>query len=232
MAVSSVDLGPRILNRELSQLDFNGRVLEIAGDESMPLLDRVNFCAIFSHNMDEFFMVRVAGLMDQVAAGLTVRSPGGERFARVKVPELLPRFLPIGSRGLYVPLERVIRHYLGWLFPAMEVIECTVFRVTRDADFAVSDEADDLLEAVELELRRRRFGEAVRVEVSGSCSTRMLKQLKSGLVVDDDQIYLVPGLLDLAELHEFFTLDRPDLKDESWLPVVPGRFGTTGEEFF
>jgi len=77
MAVSSVDLGPRILNRELSQLDFNGRVLEIAGDESMPLLDRVNFCAIFSHNMDEFFMVRVAGLMDQVAAGLTVRSPDG-----------------------------------------------------------------------------------------------------------------------------------------------------------
>src|SRR5947208_7926994 len=77
MAVSSADLRPRILNRELSQLDFNGRVLEIAGDESMPLLDRVNFCAIFSHNMDEFFMVRVAGLMDQVAAGLTVRSPDG-----------------------------------------------------------------------------------------------------------------------------------------------------------
>ena len=254
-------------------------MLEVAGDDSLPLLDRVNFCAIFSHNMDEFFMVRVAGLMDQVAAGLTVRSPDGmtpqaalreireralrlateqaklwkrhlkpalatagivvaeiedldpdeleelervfdaeifpvltplavgpgqpfpyisglslslglfvrddetgeERFARVKVPELLPRFLPIGSRGLYVPLERVIRHFLGWLFPAMEVIECTVFRVTRDADFAVSDEADDLLEAVELELRRRRFGEAVRVEVSGSCSTRMLNQLKSGL---------------------------------------------------
>jgi len=330
MAVSSEDLRSRVLNRELSQLDFNARVLELAGDESLPLLDRVNFTAIFSHNMDEFFMVRVAGLMDQVAAGLTVRSPDGmtpqaalreireralrlateqaklwkrhlkpalaaagivvaeiedldpdeleelervfdseifpvltplavgpgqpfpyisglslslglfvrdddtgeERFARVKVPELLPRFLPIGSRGLYVPLERVIRHFLGWLFPAMDVIECTVFRVTRDADFAVSDEADDLLEAVELELRRRRFGEAVRVEVSGSCSTRMLRQLKSGLVVDDDQIYLIPGLLDLAELHELFALDRPDLKDEPWVPVVPTRFGSADEALF
>ena len=313
---------PRFLNRELSQLAFNGRVLELAADESVPLLERVHFSSIFSSNMDEFFMVRVAGLMDQVAAGLSIRSPDGltpqealrrirertleliaeqaklwkrqlrpaleaqgiavaeiedlepgeleelervfereiypvltplavgpgqpfpyisglslslgvfvrdeetgdERFARVKVPELLPRFLPIGSRGQFVPLERVIRHFLTWLFPMMEVVECTPFRVTRDADFSVSDEADDLLEAVELELRRRRFGEPVRVEVSASCSARMLEQLKSGLDVVDDQIYLVPGLLDLAELKEFFTLDRPDLKEEPWLPVVPTRF--------
>ena len=97
----------------------------------------------------------ISGL--SLSLGLFVRDPdtGEERFARVKVPELLPRFLSIGSRGLFLPLERVIRHFLSWLFPTMEVVECTIFRVTRDADFAVSDEADDLLEAVELELRRR-----------------------------------------------------------------------------
>jgi polyphosphate kinase len=319
---STVESEPRFLNRELSHLDFNGRVLALAGDESVPLLERVNFCSIFSSNMDEFFMVRVAGLMDQVAAGLLRRSPDGltpqetlaqirtralrlasdqaklwkrqlkpdlaaqgivvaeiedleaeelqelervfesdvfpvltplavgpgqpfpyisglslslglfvrdmetgeERFARVKVPELLPRFLPLGSRGVFVPLEGVIRHFLTWLFPMMEIVECTFFRVTRDADFSVSDEADDLIEAVELELRRRRFGEPVRVEVSGSCSSRMLEQLKSGLDVEDDQMYLVPGLLDLAELGEFVGLDRPELKEEPWVPVVPTRF--------
>jgi polyphosphate kinase len=321
----------RFLNRELSHLDFNGRVLELAGDEAVPLLERVNFCSIFSSNMDEFFMVRAAGLMDQVAAGVGRRSPDGltpqealaqireralrlagdqaklwkrqlrpqlvehgivvaeiedlepeelqelervfqkeifpiltplavgpgqpfpyisglslslglfvrdtetgeERFARVKVPELLPRFLPIGSRGVLVPLERVIQHFLAWLFPMMEIVECTVFRVTRDADFAVSDEADDLLEAVELELRRRRFGEPVRVEISGSCSVRMLEQLKSGLDIADDQLYLVPGLLDLAELDELVALGRPELKEEPWVPVVPTRFAADdGESMF
>jgi polyphosphate kinase len=294
----------------------------MASDAALPLLERVNFCSIFSSNLDEFFMVRVAGLTDLAAAGVTVRSPDGmtppealneiraralkqtadqaklwkrqlkpgleeagivvaeiedlnsaeldeleqlfdreifpvltplavgpgqpfpyisglslslglfvrdgetgeERFARVKVPELLPRFLPVGSRGRYLPLERVIRHFLSWLFPQMEIAECTVFRVTRDADFAVSDEADDLLEAVELELRRRRFGEPVRVEVSGSCSARMLAELKGGLRVGDDEIYLVPGLLALADLLEFVRLDRPDLKDDPWAPVVPRRF--------
>jgi polyphosphate kinase len=320
----TVDDQPRFLNRELSRLDFNARVLEVASDESVPLLERANFSSIFSSNLDEFFMVRVAGLMDQVEAGVAVRSPDGlapqaalseirartlklvteqaklwkrqlkpelaaqgivvaeiedlepaeldelgrvfeaeiypvltplavgpgqpfpyisglslslglfvrdaetgeERFARVKVAELLPRFLPIGSRGLFVPLERVIRHFLPRLFPMMEIVECTFFRVTRDADFAVSDEADDLLEAVELELRRRRFGEPVRVEVSGSCSARMLEQLKSGLDVSDDQIYLVPGLLDLSKLDELAALDRPDLKESPWVPVVPGRFAS------
>jgi polyphosphate kinase len=236
VSVTPAEAQPRFLNRELSQLDFNSRVLEIVRDDSLPLLERVNFCSIFSSNMDEFFMVRVAGLLDQVAAGVVVRSPDGltpqaalaeirerstalaaeqaklwkrhlrpgleragivvaeiedlepdeleelervfdseifpvltplavgpgqpfpyisglslslglfvrdpdtgeERFARVKVPELLPRFLSIGSRGLFLPLERVIRQFLSWLFPTMEVVECTIFRVTRDADFAVS----------------------------------------------------------------------------------------------
>jgi polyphosphate kinase len=331
LAAETAEAQTRFLNRELSRLDFNTRVLEVAGDKAVPLLERVNFCSIFSSNLDEFFMVRVAGLMDQVAGGVSRPSPDGltpqaalseirertlrlaseqaklwkrelkpqlaeqgivvaeiedldrdeleelerlflseifpvltplavgpgqpfpyisglslslglfvrdvetgeERFARVKVPELLPRFLPIGSRGHFVPLERVIRHFLGWLFPLMEIVECAVFRVTRDADFAVSDEADDLLEAVELELRRRRFGEPVRVEVSGSCSARMLAQLKSGLNVEDDQIYLVPALLGLSQLNEFVMLDRPELKEEPWVPVVPTRFASDdGEALF
>ncbi|MGZ4441161.1 MAG: polyphosphate kinase 1, partial [Gaiellaceae bacterium] len=171
----------------------------------------------------------ISGL--SLSLGLFVRDPetGEERFARVKVPEVLPRFLPVGERGHYLPLERVIRHFLSWLFPMMEIVECTVFRVTRDADFAVSDEADDLLEAVELELRRRRFGEAVRVEVSGSCSSRMLAQLKHGLAVEDAQVYLVPGLLGLDDLLELVGLDRPDLKEDPWVPVVPRRFVSEDE---
>jgi polyphosphate kinase len=322
VAAETAEATARFLNRELSWLDFNARVLEMAADTALPLLERVNFCSIFSSNLDEFFMVRVAGLTDQAAAGVPVRSPDGmtpqaalneirartvrltaeqaklwkrqlkpgleeagivvaeiedlnsaeldelehvfdreifpmltplavgpgqpfpyisglsqslglfvrdpetgeERFARVKVPELLPRFLPVGERGRYLPLERVIRHFLSWLFPMMEIAERTFFRVTRDADFSVSDEADDLLEAVELELRLRRFGEPVRVEVSGSCSARMLAELKSGLGVDDAQIYLVPGLLGLDDLLEFVKLDRQDLKDDPWSPVVPRRF--------
>ena len=139
-----------------------------------------------------------------LSLGIFVRDPetGDERFARVKVPELLPRFLAIGERGLFIPLERVIRHFLPRLFPDMEIVECCTFRVTRDADFEVSDEADDLLEAVQDELRRRRFGDVVRVEISGSVSSRMLERLKRGLRATDEQIYLIPGLLDLAELQE------------------------------
>ena len=126
-----------------------------------------------------------------LSLGILVRDPetGDERFARVKVPELLPRFFSVGERGLFLPLERVIRHFLPRLFPEMEIVECCTFRVTRDADLEVSDEADDLLEAVQDELRRRRFGDVVRVEVSGSVSTRMLERLERGLSADE-QIYL------------------------------------------
>src|SRR5438132_5793905 len=290
----------RLLNRELSWLDMNSRVLELAADPELPLLERVKFCSIFSSNLDEFFMLRVAGLAGQVASGLTVRSPDGstpeatlaairervlgltaaqsklwtrelqpalaaegvvlanvedcdeaervqlraifeheiypvltplavgpgqpfpyisglsvslalfvrdpetgeERFARVKVPEGLPRFLPVGGRGLLVPLERAISHHLAWLFPDMEILERSLFRVTRDADFEVSDEADDLLEAVELELRRRRFGDVVRLEVSSSMSQAMLERLQQGLGVSDSEVYPIHGALDLADAAE------------------------------
>jgi polyphosphate kinase len=321
-----------LLNRELSWLAWNARVLALAADPSLPLLERTRFCAIFSRNLDEFFMVRVAGLLDQIEAGVNVTSPdarrpqetlsevrervlqltarqsklwkrdlsvaleeagiivgqvedctkaeldelgerfehevfpiltplavgpgqpfpyisglslslglfvrdpdsGEERFARVKVPELLPRFMGIGERGLFLPLERVIRHFLGRLFPKMEILECCIFRVTRDADFELSDEADDLREAVEDELRRRRFGDAVRVEITGSASARMLARLKRGLAVSDDQVYLVQGLLDLESLSEFVGLDRPDLKGEPWYPLTHPRFAnvTSPDEFF
>ncbi len=317
----------RLLNRELSGLDVCGRVLELAADETVPLLERVKFLSISSFMVDEFFMIRVAGLMGQEASGMSVRSPDGrtpqetlgeirkrvvalagsqsklwarelapqlaergivvgnvddctekeldelggifdreifpiltplavgpgqpfpyisalslslavfvvdpetgeQRFARVKIPEGMARFVEVGKRGLFVPLERVIAHFLPWLFPQMEIAERAVFRVTRDADFEVSDEADDLLEAVELELRRRRFGDAVRLEVSSSASKAMVERLKAGLGVGSDQVYTVSGALDLSEVSQIAALDRPELKDEPWVPIVPPRFATASD---
>jgi polyphosphate kinase len=329
---ASVREGERLLNRELSWLDFNARVLDLAEDRGVPLLERVKFCSIFSSNLDEFFMVRVAGLLGQLASGVSVRSADGrtptealaqirrrvtelagrqstlwqrelmpslaeedilvaavddlrkseveelterfdrqiyavltplavgpgqpfpyisglslslglfvrdpetgeERFARVKVPELLPRFLPVGDRGMFLPLEDVIAHFLPQLFPKMEITECSAFRVTRDADFEVSDEADDLLEAVELELRRRRFGDAVRVEVSESMSEEMRSRLLAGLDAERDQLYPIDGPLDLADVIELARLERPDLKDDPWFPVTQPRIAETSSaaEFF
>ena len=287
-------------------------MLELAEDRGVPLLERIRFFAIFSSNLDEFFMVRVAGLLGLIASGVSVRSADGrtplealvdirrrvteltarqskllrrdllgeldaqgisvgdvgelrgrdlaeltERFereifpvltplavgpgqpfpyisglslslglfvidpetgerrlARVKVPEVLPRFLEIGRRNLFVPLEQVIAHFLPWLFPEMEISECAAFRVTRDADFELSDEADDLREAVESELRRRRFGDVVRVEISEAMSPEMRDRLLDGLGASEDQLYPVEGLLDLADLIQLVRLERPDLKDD------------------
>jgi polyphosphate kinase len=315
----------RLLNRELSWLDFNGRVLELVGDQVTPLLERVKFCSIFSSNLDEFFMVRVAGLLRQSSSTLAMRSQDGltprealaairehvieltlcqsalwadelkpalaeagiivgdvedcteeelselaalfdrelypiltplavgpgqpfpyisglslslalfvrdpetaeERFARVKVPEGLPRYVSIGARGLLLPLEAVIAHFLPWLFPGMEIGERAVFRVTRDADFEVSDEADDLLEAVEHEVRRRRFGDVVRLEVSEEMSPSLLRRLEEGLDATSDQVYRIRGKLDLADLMQIATLDRPELRDEPWLPVTQPRLQLT-----
>jgi polyphosphate kinase len=311
---------PRLINRELSWVEFSARVLDLAADESVPLLERVKFAAIFAGSFDEFFMVRVAGLLELEEADVGVRSVDGltpahaleairrrvgelvarqsrmwkrelrpalaaagidiagiedcsakeleklgsffereiypvltplavgpgqpfpyisglslslgvlavdpasgeERFARVKVPEGLGRFVPVGKR--LVPLEALIAHFLPMLFPGMEIAERAVFRVTRDADFEVSDDADDLLEAVESELRRRRFGDVVRLELSSSASRAMRERLVDALGVRPSQVYEVEGLLDQADLWQLVALDRPELKDEPWAAVVPPRW--------
>src|SRR5581483_1089168 len=139
-------------------------------------------------------------------------------------------FLEVGGRGLFLPLEEVIAYFLPQLFPQMEIAERAYFRVTRDADFEVSDEADDLLEAVELELRRRRFGDVVRVEVSAGASGRILERLRRGLRIGDDQIYKVDEPLDLADATQLVQLDRPDLKYDPWVPVTNVRFALVHDE--
>jgi len=320
MATTTQPASSRLLNRELSWVEFNARVLELAEDAQLPLLERVRFAAIFSKNLDEFFMVRVAGLLELDESDLPVRSVDGltagqaleairkrvselatrqgrlwrrelapglaaagveiaaiedcssreteklerfferevypiltplavgpgqpfpyvsglslslgvialdpetgeERFARVKVPEVLHRFVPVGNR--LVPLESVIAHFLPMLFPGMEIAERALFRVTRDSDFELSDDADDLLEAVESELRRRRFGDVVRLEVSRSASRDMRARLIEGLEVRPSQVYEIEGLLDQSELWELTSLDRPDLKYPAWAPIVPPRW--------
>ena len=164
----------------------------------------------------------VSGL--SLSLGVIALDPetGEERFARVKVPEVLHRFVPVGNR--LVPLESVIAHFLPMLFPGMEIAERALFRVTRDSDFELSDDADDLLEAVESELRRRRFGDVVRLEVSRSASRDMRARLIEGLEVRPSQVYEIEGLLDQSELWELTSLDRPDLKYPAWAPIVPPRW--------
>jgi polyphosphate kinase len=322
---------PRLYaNRELSWLDFNDRVLQLTEDEDMPLLERVKFLAIYCSNLDEFFMVRVAGVHDQVDAGIDARGRDGlsptdtidrvhervmelghrhsrqfadsvrpalaeegirivscdecsaeelewvdrhfheqifpaltplavgpgrpfpyisnlslslavwvrdplsetETFARVKVPkEVLPRFVPIGG-GAYVPLEKIIARHLDQLFPGMEVVKHAMFRVTRDADFTVSDEADDLLQAVEDELRRRRFGEVVRLEVSSDVDDDMRDRLIDFLEVEEREVYDVDGLLDLEDLWEIYNVEgHSALRERQWTPVAPPAFyGGEGEK--
>jgi polyphosphate kinase len=312
-------------NRELSWLDFNQRVLELAEDESVPLLERVKFCAIYASNLDEFFMVRVAGLWDQVDAGIDARGPDGlspreqiqgirsrsleldrrlrelldgtlrpelsdhgikiaspdtldsddrreiaRRFenqifatltplviglgrpfpyisnlslslavllrdpetstqvlARIKVPkELLGRFIRIDKddENILVPIEDVIADNLEMLFPGVDVIEHGYFRVTRDADFNVSDEADDLLEAVQEEVRRRRFGEVVRLEVSDQMDPVLKETLVEVLRLQENEVFEIGGLLDLADLWDVVKLSGyQDLRDKPWNPVTQPR---------
>ena len=392
---------PRLyFNRELSWLDFNDRVLQLAEDSSVPLLERVKFAAIYESNLDEFFMIRVAGVHDQIEAGLNdpgadgrtpkqvldairhrvlelgerhaavirevlrpalaehgvrivtctdldeffmvrvaglhdqvdagidargpdglsaretlveitgqvadlgrrharaweegvrpalaernirvvdipdcsedelkeidrlfaeqifpvltplavgpgrpfpyisnlslsigvfVRDPvsGVETFARVKVPkEVLPRFVPLAA-DTFIPLECVIARHLDELFPGMEIVRHDFFRVTRDADFTVSDEADDLLQAVEDELRRRRFGEVVRVEASSTMDSGMRGYLIEQLAIDEEQVVDVDGLLDLDDLWALYDLDgHRDLRYEPWTPEMPPALADTDD---
>jgi polyphosphate kinase len=317
------------INRELSWLEFNERVLELAEDQTVPLLERARFCSIYTSNLDEFYMVRVAALYDQIEAG--VEQPGqdgltpsetimairervlelsdrlcacfadqlcpelaehGVRvvrmheldedqreylaehfrqvifpaltplavapgrpfpyisnlslslavlvqdpvsnqrvFARVKVPtENLPRFVTISSPGgegsapLLVALEDVIATHLDALFPGMEIQEYGVFRVTRDADLEVSDDAADLLQAVEDELRRRRFGEVVRVEISAECSAELRDELAAQLEVRAEEIHPVHGLLDMRGLEQIVRLPAPaELRYPPLTGITPPR---------
>ncbi|HEY6730932.1 MAG TPA: polyphosphate kinase 1 [Solirubrobacterales bacterium] len=311
-------------NRELSWLDFNQRVLELAEDQEVPLLERARFCGIYANNLDEFFMVRVAGLFDQLDAGIEARGTdgltpkeqidaiqrrvlelddrlckcfngdlrpaleergihivtletasaeerreidarfeqqvfpaltplviglgrpfpyisnlslslgvllrdaesGNEIIARVKVPkELLGRFLPLGDGGqTFVPLEEVIAANLDALFPGIEVIDHGYFRVTRDADFTISDEADDLLQAVQDELRRRRFGEVVRLEVASGMNPKLRAQLVEALRLEDREVYDVEGLVDLADLDSIADVPgHAELRWPPWSPVTQPR---------
>jgi polyphosphate kinase len=328
-AAAAVSDPSLFVNRELSWLDFNERVLQLAEDEGRPLLERVKFCAIYSSNLDEFFMVRVAGVHDQVDAGIEARSADGTapadllaqigergrelgarlgdcwrrrllpalaehgirvveddalddaeraalrarferevfpaltplavgpaqpfpyisnlslslavlvrdpdsgqvRFARVKVPkEGLPRFIPLGDGRTFVPMEHVIAAHLDQLFRGMEIVAHAVFRVTRDADFTVSDEADDLLEAVEAQLRRRRFGEVVRLELSAGADPALRARLIAELEVDERDVYEVDGLLDLVDLWQIVKLPSlRELRDEPWTPVIPPPFQQDGK---
>jgi len=324
---------PRLyFNRELSWLDFNDRVLQLAEDENVPMLERIKFCAIWESNLDEFFMVRVANLEDAFEAGRDARGPDGmslsaqvaeihdrvvaqrkrvsaafksmrpelaergvrilpvaeaseeeheelcklfERqvfpaltplviglgrpfpyisnlslslavslrdpvqdsdvLARVKVPkELLGRFLPLGEdRATLVPLDDLIAANLGSLFPGMEVVDYSFFRVTRDTDYDVSDEADDVMQAVEEELRRRRFGEIVRLEVEGGMDSRLRSQLVSAMGLEEREAYEVNGLLDLTDLWDVYDVKGlpKELRDPPHTPVTqPRLIGEDGKD--
>ncbi|GAB2923066.1 RNA degradosome polyphosphate kinase [Rhodococcus aerolatus] len=315
----------RYVNRELSWLDFNSRVLALAEDPSLPLLERAKFLAIFASNLDEFYMVRVAGLKRRDETGLSVRSAdgyspreqlrmigertqelaeqharvflddvrprleaegvaivewsdldagsratlsdyfreqvfpvltplavdpahpfpyisglalnlavtvrdpstGGHRFARVKVPDNVARFVRVTARtDVFLPLEELIAAHLDTLFPGMEVVENHAFRITRNADFEVEEDRDeDLLQALERELARRRFGSPVRLEVAGDMTERMMELLLRELDVDPHDVVQVPGLLDLSSLWQVYGVDRPGLKDAPFVPATHGAFG-------
>ena len=331
MSTTSVPIAPdvddRILNRELSWLDFNARVLALVDEPTVPLLERVKFAAIFSSNLDEFFQVRVAALKDQVAAGTVRPTPDGRTpaqqlieisdrvaelvraqeelylgrlqptlreagveliawddldeddrkylvevfeqrifpvltplavdpghpfpyisnlslnlavlvrelesdepvFARVKVPSLLPRFLPLPDGARFVPLEQVISAQLDSLFPGMLVEDRWAFRVTRNADLTLEDEADDLLQAVEMELRRRRFGRAVRLEVEQGMSPKILDLLLRELDLEEDDVSYSRAPLDLTGLFLVNALDRAELKYEPWPPTTQARLALAAE---
>jgi polyphosphate kinase len=323
--------GPaRYINRELSWLDFNERVLALAEEERRPLLERAKFLAIFSTNLDEFFQIRAAGLMEQVKAGWSAGSPDGmtpaeqltairarvqelvdrqsmilgkhalpalagagisvvgwddlssddreqlettfqervfpvltplsvdpahpfpyisslslnlavvvrdkvtqvRRFARVKVPPLLPRFLPLPDGERFIPLEEVIAANLDALFPGMEIVAHHRFRVTRDADLDIEiDEGEDLLSAIETFVRQRqRSPEVVRLEVTRSMPPDVLERLVQELEVDEADVYFVDGIIDLSGLWTVYALDRPELKDPPWTGVTPPRLSATPSE--
>ena len=333
-AISDALPEDRYLNRELSWLDFNARVLALADDNSLPLLERAKFLAIFASNLDEFYMVRVAGLKRRDEMGLSVRSAdgltpreqlarigeqtqriatrharvfldsvrpalaeegiyivtwadldqaerdelstyfneqvfpvltplavdpahpfpfvsglslnlavtvkqpedGGQHFARVKVPDNVDRFVELGNPDAgdggeghaiirYLPMEELIAAFLPVLFPGMDVVQHHAFRITRNADFEVEEDRDeDLLQALERELARRRFGSPVRLEIADDMTESMLELLLRELDVDPSDVIEVPGLLDLSSLWQIYGIDRPALKDRTFVPATHPAF--------
>jgi polyphosphate kinase len=314
----------RYLDRELSWLAFNTRVLELAEDATLPVLERANFLAIFASNLDEFFMVRVAGLKRRILTDLAVptnvgRRPtdvledisvkahelqlrhalawkelvrpalaesgirvitwddldeadrenlhdifsqqifpvlmplavdpahpfpyisglslnlsirvrnsksGKEEFARLKVPQVLNRFIRVDDREAhddvrYIALEDLISSFLGDLFPGMEIVEHHVFRVTRNEDVEVEeDETENLLQALEKELLRRRFGPPIRLEISDDMDPVTLELIVRELDITEQEVYRLPSPLDLGGLFDLTRIPRPDLKYPKHVPTT------------
>jgi len=322
VAIDPTSFGPeRFSSRELSRLEFGARLLDLAEDQRLPILERFKFVAIFADMVDEFFQVRVVSLEDKVAAGVQTPSVDGvrprqqlaairervlslverqdrivldallpelaahgievihyrdlneaererlttyfdanvypvltplavdpghpfpmisnlslniavtvldeatgeERSARVKVPNSLPRFLQ-AAESRWCLLEDLIMANIGRLFPGMTVGRADLFRVTRNADLTLEeDEADDLLVALEVELRRRRFGEALRVEIQSGMSKDFLDLLVDQLELDRSNVYVTDAPLGLHDFWSLYAIDRPDLKGEGWSPLTPKR---------
>ena len=315
-------------NRELSLLEFHNRVLQEALNDRNPLLERLKFLSIFSSNLDEFFMIRVSGLKEElgdvnvispdglgpaeqlqrlrerimvlveeqarclreeiipqlngagiaiipyeslsrheketlkdyfiekvfpiltplavdpshpfpyisplsVNIGLLVHAPteprytgkrkDSSRFVRIKVPSVVPRLVPVGSSSSrFVMLEDIIEANIQALFPGMTPGPCHLFRVTRDADIEIRDEeAEDLLSLIQEELRQRRFGTPVRLEVSPDMPADMIEYLTASLNLEPEDVYVFHGPLHLQDLMSLFDIDRPDLKDATFTPVIP-----------
>ncbi|WP_125100500.1 RNA degradosome polyphosphate kinase [Leucobacter chromiireducens] len=330
----ATDLAPlpadRYIDRELSWLAFNQRVLELAEDPTVPLLERANFLAIFASNLDEFFMVRVAGLKRRIVTGLAVPTNVGRaptdvladinrtayelqlrhancfreqvqpalaeagikivdweqlddadrvvltnyyeqriypvlmplavdpahpfpyisgralnlsirvrntrtdkiEFARLKVPQMIPRYVRVDRREdaediRYIPLEALIANQLDGLFPGMEVIDHHVFRVTRNEDMEIEeDETENLIQALEKELLRRRFGPPIRLEISDDMDPATLELLVREFDIDEEQVYTLPAPLDLSGLFALTGLPRPELKFKPHIPVTHPKFRT------
>lgn len=323
------EFGPeRYSNRELSRLEFAARLLDLADDSNLPILERCKFVAIFAEMIDEFFQVRVVSLEDKIAAEISTPSVDGlrplqqlqairervltlserlerlvadqifpelmsrgieivsfhqltqaeqlamatyfresiypvltplavdpvhpfpqisnlslnigvsvtdsttgeERAARVKVPGSLPRFVELPGGGRWCLLEEVIVKNLHVLFPGMTIGQANIFRITRNADLSLEeDEADDLLVAVEMELRRRRFGKALRLEIQRSMDEDYLDLLVDQLELDPARVYVTDNALGLGDLWQLCGLPRPDLKLPTWTPVTPSRLLEIGD---
>ncbi len=333
METSEAPITQQFFNRELSLLQFHARVLEEARDNSNPLLERLKFLSIFSSNLDEFFMIRVSGLKEEVDLGVTALSPDGmtpaeqlseirrrllplvaeqtkclkeeiipqlkdaglelatydslarhekqglkeyflekvfpvltplavdpshpfpyisplslnlgllvdtpegssvadgsklsqPRFVRIKVPSVVPRLVPVGFSGSkFVLLEDLIEAHICSLFPGMLPGRSHRFRVTRDADIEIrEEEAKDLLSLIQEEVRQRRFGAPVRLEVSPGMPEDMIQYLADSLGLVEEDVYVVDGPLRMQDLMDLYNFDRPDLKDKPLTPVVPAWF--------